>query len=145
MNFFCIVYNDTKLAQEQATWNNFFVSENDTSQRFYALNIHGDEALVSHDTFTFFGCRNPLPPVDYTAIDSEYIRYMFDHQKDLEHWNSLINDLENIGTDLLRFIILHQLPLEALIREILKQHCIDYEGKSCSEEEAKKLWIQKST
>lgn len=137
----CLVYDDYHGPVEHAEWENFISGSPLDKPVMYALTLDDAYVLVCGYIKEFLNLEFPVVQANYPKMDAVHIDHLLSWiRKELEHWEAILSSFENLGSDILRFLVIKEIPIDSIMRFILASRQIDRNGNTCSFDEAKAAW-----
>lgn len=137
----CVVYDDYHGPVEHAEWENFISGSPLDKPVMYALTLDEGCVLVCRYLKEFLNLDFPVLQVDYQNMDAVHIDHLMTWlRKELKHWDVILSSIENLESDILRFLVIKEIPIESIMRFILASRQIDREGNACDLDVAKRSW-----
>lgn len=81
-------------------------------------------------------------PTDYSEMTYEQIKQICEDLNPLDHWDAIIGLFCSTNLELLQFIIIHNVPLEKLIRYSLSQSGYDKNKLFVCSDKAQRIWLK---
>lgn len=76
---------------------------------------------ISFDPEGWGHSRIKVKKNSYKRTSKKYFQKIMEDEERLEHWTKLINEFKKMDTELLRFIVEKEVPLEQFARQALKE------------------------
>lgn len=137
----CLIYDDYHGPVEHAEWENFISGSPEDKPVMYALTLDDACVLVCRYIKEFLNLDYPVLHADYANMDAVHIDHLLSWiRKELDHWEAILSSFENLGSDILRFLVIKEIPIQSIMRFILASRNIDRDGNTCSFDEAQVAW-----
>lgn len=81
-------------------------------------------------------------PTDYSDMTYEQIKQVCEDLNPLDHWDAIIGLFCTTNLEMLKFIIIHKVPLEKLIRYNLSQMGYDLKNRFVGYDKAQRIWLK---
>ena len=134
-------YDDLNNAIDRAVWLQF---QYRNQERYFVVYDGPEDNFVVSDLLTAQEMEldnhfYPLPD-NYKNLSYERLEAIAKESYILEHWENLLGKFSVMEAELLRFMVLYQIPVEKLIRHQLANRGFDQDNQWVGFKNAKAIW-----
>ncbi|MBN8643452.1 MAG: hypothetical protein J0L86_16695 [Flavobacteriales bacterium] len=134
-------YSDLNNAIDRAVWLQFKYRN---AKRYFVVYDGPEDNFVVSDLQTAqeMEMDNHFYPLtdSYKNLSYERLQAIAQQTNMLEHWEDLLGKFSVMEAELLRFVLLYEIPLEKLIRHELANRGFDHNGQWIGFEASKEFW-----